>query len=146
MDSNEFKRWREHMQQSQQGAADMLGLSKASIELYERGTRRDDDRPVTIPKTVELACAALAHGITTYIAPRKYPPGTFRVVQIELGAYGEHVSRTDIGPPFATRPEAESFARNKARAFSANGENDEHGYWWGRSLAGKVHRFVVASG
>jgi hypothetical protein len=146
MDSGEFKRWRESMKLSQQGAAEILRLSKASIELYERGARRDDDRPVAIPRTVELACAALAQGITAYVEPRRHPPGTFRVVQIELGAYGEQVLRTDIGPPFATRSEAESFARNKAKTFSATGENDEHGYWWGRSLAGKVHRFIVASG
>jgi hypothetical protein len=30
-----------------------------TVELYERGTRRDTDKLVAIPKTVELACSAL---------------------------------------------------------------------------------------
>jgi transcriptional regulator with XRE-family HTH domain len=44
---------------SQQAAADLLGISKSSIELYERGTRRDDGRPALIPITVDLACKYL---------------------------------------------------------------------------------------
>ena len=133
------------MKLSQQGAADALGLSKASIELYERGSRRDDDRPVVIPRTVELACAALMQGIATYTEPRQAPPGSFQVIMIEMGAYGEQAMRTVVGPPFPIRSEAESFARNEAKVFSAHGTNDEHGYWWGRNSAGKVYRFIVAS-
>jgi transcriptional regulator with XRE-family HTH domain len=52
------------MRWSQQEAADALGQSKGNIQNYERGRRRDDERPVVIPRTVELACAALALGIT----------------------------------------------------------------------------------
>ena len=55
---------------SQQAAADALGISKPSIDLYERGKRRDDERPVIIPKTVALACAALALGISSYSGPQ----------------------------------------------------------------------------
>jgi len=131
------------MKLSQQAAADALGLSKGSIELYERGARRDDERPVVIPRTVELACAALMHGITTYIEPQQAPKGSFQVIQIEMGAYGEQISHTVIGPPFPIRSEAESLAKNEARAFSVDNFNDEYGYWWGRNSAGKVYRFVV---
>src|ERR1700686_2842092 len=56
MTSAEFKKWRQNLGLSQLEAAEALGLSKASIELYERGTRREDGRPVIIPTTVELAC------------------------------------------------------------------------------------------
>jgi hypothetical protein len=41
------------------------------MELYELGKRRDDDREVVIPKSVELACAALALGIRNYDRPSK---------------------------------------------------------------------------
>jgi len=60
MTSAEFKVWRERLGLSQQSAADVLGLSKGTIELYERGARRDDNRPVEIPTTVELSCQYLA--------------------------------------------------------------------------------------
>lgn len=69
MTPEQFKAWRKHMNLSQQEAADALGLSKGSVDLYERGRRREDERPVVIPKTVELACAALALGITHYDGP-----------------------------------------------------------------------------
>jgi len=128
---------------SQQGTADALGMSKASVELYERGSRRDDDRPVVIPRTVELACAALAQGITSYVDPPAAPAGSFQVVQIELGADGEQVFRTVIGPPFPTRSEAQSFAKSKAWTFRHHDENAEHGYWWGRNSTDKVFRFIV---
>ena len=60
MTAAEFKCWRERLGLSQQAAAVALGLSKSSIELYERGARRDDARPVDIPVTVELSCKYLA--------------------------------------------------------------------------------------
>jgi transcriptional regulator with XRE-family HTH domain len=64
-----FKAWRSHMGLSQQDVADALGISKGSIQLYERGARREDERTVIIPRTVELACAALALGIKQYDGP-----------------------------------------------------------------------------
>jgi transcriptional regulator with XRE-family HTH domain len=70
MSPAEFRAWRKHMGWSQQEAADALDLGKSSVELYERGSRRDDNRPVVIPKTVELACAALALGIRSYSGPQ----------------------------------------------------------------------------
>jgi transcriptional regulator with XRE-family HTH domain len=143
MTAHDFRRWREHMKLSQQAAADALGLSKASIELYERGSRRDDDRPVSIPRTVELACAALVHGIRQYTEPQAAPVGSFQVIKIDVGDFGEAVSRTVIGPPFPIRSEAEAFARNEAGAFHASDFNQEHGYWWGRNASGKVCRFIV---
>ena len=70
MTNTEFKAWRKHMGFSMAEAARMLGISTGSIELYERGARREDNRPVIIPKPVELACAALALGIKNYNGPQ----------------------------------------------------------------------------
>ena len=143
--STQFKQWREFMGLSQQEAARALGLSKGSIELYERGSRRDDDRPVVVPKAVELACAALMHGITSYNEPQPAPAGSFQVIRIDLGGYGEQISRTVIGPYFPTQSEAEVFATKEAQAFDHNGRNAELGHWWGRNDGNAGHRFIVRS-
>lgn len=63
----EFRSWRKSLGLSQKGAADALGVSKSSVELYEAGMRRGNDpRPVKIPRTVALACAAVWHKIETW--------------------------------------------------------------------------------
>lgn len=61
MTPDDFKAWRAEMGFNQIKAAEALGLSKSTIELYEKGKRRDDGRAVDIPVTVALACAALYH-------------------------------------------------------------------------------------
>lgn len=71
MTNAEFKAWRKHMGLTIVEAANALGVSTGSVELYERGARREDNRPVLIPKPVELACAALALGMTSYSGPQK---------------------------------------------------------------------------
>jgi DNA-binding transcriptional regulator YiaG len=48
---------------SQRAAATALGVSTGTIALWERETRADTGKPVKIPKTVALACAALSFGI-----------------------------------------------------------------------------------
>lgn len=68
MKPDQFKAWRKHMAWSQQEAADALGVSRNTVFLFERGER--EGRPVEIPKTVELACAALALGIRSYEGPQ----------------------------------------------------------------------------
>lgn len=70
MTPDQFRSWREHMGYSRREAAEVLGISAGSIELYELGHRRDDDRPVVVPKPVELACAAIALGIKSYDGPK----------------------------------------------------------------------------
>ncbi|WP_457094290.1 helix-turn-helix domain-containing protein [Microvirga sp. P5_D2] len=70
MEKEQFKLWRKTMGLTQTGAARVLGLNRNTIELYERGTRRDDpNHVVSIPRTVELACAALLLGIHRYSGP-----------------------------------------------------------------------------
>ena len=59
MTPQQFRSWRSAMGWTQQQAADALGMSKSTVELYESGKRRDNNQPVEIPKVVALACAAL---------------------------------------------------------------------------------------
>jgi DNA-binding XRE family transcriptional regulator len=66
MTNEGFKTWRMMMDLTQARAAEMLGLSKPTIENYERGTRRDTGEPVAIPPHVALACAALYHKIAPW--------------------------------------------------------------------------------
>jgi len=63
MNNEQFKAWRKRMNFTQQQAADALGLYRMTIINYERGHRYEDNRPVPIPRTVALACAALEAGL-----------------------------------------------------------------------------------
>jgi len=64
MTPHSFREWRKGLGYSQQEAADALGISRSSVELYEAGRRRGADaRPVEIPKTIALACAAVSRGL-----------------------------------------------------------------------------------
>lgn len=69
-----FKAWRAHRRLSRREAADALGVSVATIVLYEAGKRRaPDNRPVVIPKTVALACSAIAQNLPPYGTPIQMP-------------------------------------------------------------------------
>lgn len=61
MTPDEFKAWRKAMGWSQAEMADALGLSRGSIENYERGSRREDGRPVEIPGVVVAAMFVQEH-------------------------------------------------------------------------------------
>jgi len=62
MKPEDFKQWRKKMNFTQQQAADALGLSKPTIENYDKGVRGSGDA-FQIPHVVALACAALWHKI-----------------------------------------------------------------------------------
>lgn len=66
MTPEQLRRWRDLMGWTRSRAAGELGLSYSAVENYERGTRRDDGAAVSIPRPVELACAALALGVKDY--------------------------------------------------------------------------------
>jgi transcriptional regulator with XRE-family HTH domain len=68
MASEQFRAWRHSLSLSQPEAAEALGLSRETVSNYERGSR-EGGRPVSIPKSVELACAALAIGVRGYNGP-----------------------------------------------------------------------------
>ncbi len=69
MKGHDFKRWRKSLDKSQKEAADALGLKRRVVQYYERGERDGD--PVKIPRTVRLACYAIANGVTDYQGPDK---------------------------------------------------------------------------
>ncbi|WP_019646973.1 helix-turn-helix domain-containing protein [Novispirillum itersonii] len=58
-----FKSWRKSLKLTQRDAAKALGLSLATIQLYEAGQRFDTGATVVIPTTVGLACAAVNAGL-----------------------------------------------------------------------------------
>ena len=64
MTNEQFREWRERMHWSQAAAAQELGVSKRTVQLYEAGTR--DGRAVEIPRAVEIACFALERGLRGY--------------------------------------------------------------------------------
>jgi len=136
------------MAMSQQQAADALGISKSSVINYENGARREDERPVTIPRTVELACAALTFGIVPDYTVR-IGRGLFQMVEIEItkqGAFGEVIEhiRKVVPHQFKSRVEAEEMAERVAASHGGGyGYNPEHGYWWGRDLRGTQFRFII---
>lgn len=67
MTPENFRRWRKSLKLSQKEAAAALGLKRRMLQYYEKG-ERDGDR-VLIPKTVRLACYALAQGCEDYTGP-----------------------------------------------------------------------------
>jgi transcriptional regulator with XRE-family HTH domain len=60
----QFKAWRKAMGLKQKDAAERLGLKKRVIQYYEHGHR--DGKKVDVPKSVELACYAIAAGVSEY--------------------------------------------------------------------------------
>ena len=70
--------------------------------------------------------------------------GPFGIVAIKLGPYGEMVSREWLPETYQSRQEAsERAAELAAMHEGAHGQNEEHGYWWGRTSDHKITRFVV---
>jgi len=64
-----FRYWRKSLKMSQKAAAEALGLKRRVVQYYEKGER--DGVPVVIPKTVRLACYALAAGQQDYPGPEE---------------------------------------------------------------------------
>lgn len=72
MTPNDFKAWRLARGFSQQEAAERLGISRGSVENYERGHRREDHRPVEIPLPVERSCQVVALEEAPRVETRAY--------------------------------------------------------------------------
>lgn len=64
MDAEQFRAWRKGLKLKQKEAAELLGLKKRMIQYYEKGHR--DGRSVAIPKSIRLACYAIATGIVDF--------------------------------------------------------------------------------
>jgi DNA-binding transcriptional regulator YiaG len=58
-----FKDWLTRMNLSEIRAAASLGVSKATVGDWVRGTSRTTGKPIKISRLVALACAALEAGI-----------------------------------------------------------------------------------
>lgn len=69
MEPSDFKKWRKSLKLSQKDAAHALGLKRRMIQYYESGKR--DGEKVVIPKSVRLACYALAEGVLDYHGPSR---------------------------------------------------------------------------
>ncbi len=67
MSARDFKQWRKALNLSQKEAAQALGLKRRILQYYEKGER--DGERVAIPKTVRLACFAIAQGCDDYRGP-----------------------------------------------------------------------------
>lgn len=68
MNPEAFRAWRQSLGWKQKEAADKLGLKKRMIQYYEKGDR--NGKSVEIPKSVRLACYALAAGVADYDGER----------------------------------------------------------------------------
>jgi len=68
MNHKHLKKWRDLMGLSRDEASSALGIAPNTYSNYERGIRYEQEgkQEVKIPKTVELACAALVLGIKKY--------------------------------------------------------------------------------
>lgn len=64
MTPQQFRAWRKAHGWKQKDLADRLGLKRRMIQYYERGDR--DGKTVEIPKTVRLACYAIACGVEEF--------------------------------------------------------------------------------
>lgn len=69
MKGHDFKRWRKSLDLSQKEAAEALGLKRRVVQYYEKGER--DGEAVKIPRTVRLACYAIAMKVEDYHGPDK---------------------------------------------------------------------------
>lgn len=66
MDRSQLVAWRKNLGLTQQQAADILGVHRATFIDYEKGVRRSDKKPVDVPKSIELACQAIKLGFREY--------------------------------------------------------------------------------
>lgn len=62
MTPDNIKSWRARLGLSQRKAADAIGVGERMYIYYEQG-QREGGRAVEIPRTVALACAAVAYGL-----------------------------------------------------------------------------------
>jgi transcriptional regulator with XRE-family HTH domain len=69
-----FRAWRRRLGLTQAEAAAALGLGRRLVQYYELGVRAG--RPAPVPRTVRLACAALALGIADWDGEGDLSPRT----------------------------------------------------------------------
>ena len=62
MNPTDITAWRQRLGLTKGQAAETLGVSYSMFRYYEAG-KREDGRAVEIPRTVALACSAVAFGL-----------------------------------------------------------------------------------
>lgn len=97
MESSDFKKWRKTLGLSQKDAAHLLGLKRRMIQYYEKG-ERDGDK-VKIPRSVRLACYAIAQGVEDYNGPNR---------KVHL------IERSKLDKDKADKPEKEKSDKDKS--------------------------------
>ena len=63
MTGKELYDWRRNRGWSRDHAAAVIGVSASTLRNYEDGTRREDGRPVEIPKPIRWTVAAIDAGV-----------------------------------------------------------------------------------
>lgn len=58
-----FREWRKRNRYTQQEASKVLGISAATVKIYEYGIRHDPPRGVFVPLVVRLACMSVERGL-----------------------------------------------------------------------------------
>lgn len=69
MTPTDLRHWQDHMGYTQPQAAEALGIGLSAYKDWLRGISRTTGKPVSIDRRTELACAALAAGITGWVEP-----------------------------------------------------------------------------
>lgn len=116
MRPQDFKRWRKSLSLSQKEAAEALGLKRRVVQYYEKGER--DGEKVKIPKTVRLACAALAGGLASY----QGPPKTAKIAPAGKPEKGKPEAKKETGRQKpAPKAKAKSAAEKKSGEKKAAG-------------------------
>ncbi len=70
----DLRAWQAHMGYTYDTAAAALGVSRATYAEWVAGKSRTTGKPITISRTVALACAALAAEVGEWQPKRPPPP------------------------------------------------------------------------
>lgn len=69
MTADDLRAWQAHMGYTYDTAAAALGVSRSSYADWVAGRSRTTGKPIKISRLVELACAALAAGLSPWSPP-----------------------------------------------------------------------------
>lgn len=69
MTTDDLRAWQAHMGLTYDTAAQALGVSRGTYADWLAGTSRTTGKPIQVSRTVALACAALAAGLSEWGSP-----------------------------------------------------------------------------
>lgn len=136
MDAEHFAAWRAQMKYNRAEAAKILGLSRNMPQKYEEGG-------VSIPLYIELACAAIASGLSRWTP---VPQASGKVVLHSAVVDRSHELAGPHGEELIAGYNAalEAIVQEQKR-FSHHGFDEKQGYWWARNdaVAGEGFRLHI---